>query len=351
MDMLTGKIILVTGGSGYLASWIIHDLLNRGARVHTTVRDLSDTNKYQHLLDLADKKNGQLEIFEADLLKRYSFLRAMEGCDYVIHTASPFFISNIENPGEELIQPALEGTRNILHSVERIQSVKRVVLTSSVAAIFSDNIDLTYTAGGVFTEEIWNHTSNSKYNAYSYSKTLAEKEAWSLVKKQKRWDLVTINPGFIFGPSLTRRIDSTSIKTMIELSDGTYRMGAAELMFGLVDVRDVSLAHVQALLKTKAKGRYILVNETGTFLDMANILRKHFKNGYSFPTFNAPKFLVRIMAPLVHGIPMRFVNNNVGYPVKFDNTRSRRDLEIDYTPIEKTLVDQFQQLIDDKIVT
>lgn len=148
------KPVLVTGGTGYLASWIVKQLLDQGFEVRTTVRNLAQKDKYAHLTALAVKSTGVLQFFEADLLKKGSFTEAMAGCELVIHTASPFKISGIKNAQKELIEPALEGTRNVLDTVNASESIKRVVLTSSVAAIFGDAIDIQKTENGTFTEAL-----------------------------------------------------------------------------------------------------------------------------------------------------------------------------------------------------
>ena len=146
------KPVLVTGGTGYLASWIVKQLLDEGRDVRTTVRNLAQKDKYAHLTEIAVKSKGKLQLFEADLLKSGSFSEAMKGCELVIHTASPFKISGIKNAQKELVEPALEGTRNVLDSVNKTESVKRVVLTSSVVAVYGDTIDIAKTEKGIFTE-------------------------------------------------------------------------------------------------------------------------------------------------------------------------------------------------------
>ena len=211
-DIDKTKKVLVTGGSGYLASWIIKMLLDKGVSVHATVRDPENRDKTAHLK--AFDKEGRLTLFQADLLDMGSFKESMQGCDIVIHTASPFFISGVKDPEKELIKPAKIGTRNVLETAKQISCVKRIVLTSSVAAIYGDNEDIKKISSGILTENDWNMTSSADHMPYSFSKTEAEEEAWKISKTQDQWDLVVINPGLIFGPSLTKREDSFSIKMM-----------------------------------------------------------------------------------------------------------------------------------------
>ena len=102
------KPILVTGATGYIASWIIERLLNQGYSVHATVRDPSRKEKIQHLYDLADKSSGQIQFFKADLLEPRSFDEAMQGCEVVIHTASPFVVTNYKDAVKDIIEPAVK---------------------------------------------------------------------------------------------------------------------------------------------------------------------------------------------------------------------------------------------------
>ena len=166
------KPVLVTGGTGYVASWIIKMLLEEGIIVNATVRDPSNIQKVEYLKALAEASAGQLKLFKSDLLDTGSFDEPMQDCELVIHTASPFFITGIKNPEEELIRPAKEGTRNVLESAKRNPTVQRVVLTSSVVAIYGDNADIALAPGGMFTEKEWNVTSSAEHQPYAYSKTL-----------------------------------------------------------------------------------------------------------------------------------------------------------------------------------
>jgi nucleoside-diphosphate-sugar epimerase len=342
------KPILVTGGTGYLASWIVKQLLDQGHEVRTTVRDLSQKEKYAHLTALAVKSKGVLRFFEADLLKIGSFSEAMAGCELVIHTASPFKISGIKNAQSELVQPALEGTRNVLDTVNATESVKRVVLTSSVVAIFGDAIDILKTREGIFTEEYWNTTSSADHQPYPYSKTLAEKLAWQMAGEQNRWDLITINPGFIMGPSLSKRTDSTSIEIMIQMATGKFRTGVPSGNMSFVDVRDVANAHILAGFTPTASGRHICTSADRSFLDLANALRKDF-SGFPLPKNFVPKWLFTLIAPMV-GFTRKYVKLNVGYDIKMDNSYIKKDLGLDFIPFEQTITDHFKQLIADGII-
>jgi nucleoside-diphosphate-sugar epimerase len=343
------KPVLVTGGSGYMASWIVKMLLEEGIDVHATVRDPLDAQRVAHLTALSKASTGKLKLFKADLLDFGCFDKSIQGCELVMHTASPFFITRTKNPEEDLIRPAKEGTRNVLEAAKRTPTVKRVVLTSSVAAIYGDNVDIKLAPGGLFTEKEWNGTSSAGHNPYPYSKMVAEKEAWAIAKEQNEWDLVTINPGWILGPSLSRRKDSMSINTMIQFANGTFKSGVPELWNGIVDVRDVASAHIKAGFTPKASGRHIIVSGEANLLDIANILRKHFGDAYPFPRRQAPKFIFWLIAPRL-GYTRKYVSRNVGHQIQFDNSYSKTDLGMSYIPIEQTVKDHFQQILDDGLL-
>ncbi|MFT5645704.1 MAG: nucleoside-diphosphate-sugar epimerase [Aureispira sp.] len=334
--------VLVTGGSGYIASWVVQQLLEQGYKVNATVRNKSKIAKVDHLLELQKKYTGKLELYEADLLEEGSFEKAMKGCELVIHMASPFKLK-VKNAQKELIDPALKGTRNILKQVNETATVKRVVLTSSVAAIYGDAIDVKETKNGLFTEEYWNTTSSLKHQPYSYSKTLAEKEAWKLQKEQSRWDLVVINPSFVMGPSLSNRIDGESTDFMIQLISGGFKTGAPYLSFGFVDVRDVAAAHILAGTKESASGRHITCATSKTMLEAASVLRKEFGNKYQLPSKQLPKFLMYLVGPLA-GFSWKFVRNNIGIAAGFDNSYSKNDLGLVYRDLSETFKDQVAQL-------
>ncbi|NMM49221.1 SDR family oxidoreductase [Marinigracilibium pacificum] len=334
--------IMVTGGTGYIGSWVVKGLLENGHHVNLTLRNKDNKEKYEHLLQIANTTDGNLEIFEADLLKFGSYDKSLEGCDTVIHMASPFKL-NVKDPIANLIKPALEGTENVLSSVNKFPHVKKVILTSSVVSIYGDAKDMKDQGLEYFTEDQWNTTSSKNHQPYPYSKTLAEKKAWELHDNQERWSLCVINPSFVMGPSLTKSSDSESLKFMKDLLYGKMQFGAPDLMFGVVDVRDVAEAHINAVEIDNTEGRHILSNESMTVLEMANTIRKSFPGKFKLPKSTSPKWLLKILGPFV-GISSKFVENNVGYPLRFNNTKSKKTLNIDYLSLEKTLQDMIEEM-------
>ncbi len=347
------KPVCVTGASGYIASWIVKYLLEDGFTVHATVRNPDNEKSVAHLKQAAQGTRGTLKLFAADLLKEGSFKPALEGCELVIHTASPFIIKGFKDAHKALVKPAVEGTANVLHSCNEVSSVKRVVLTSSVASVFGDNIEILTTKDGMFDEHDWNTTSSESHQPYSFSKVAAERKAWEIHDQQpdhtKRWDLVTINPALVLGPSLTKQTQSTSISVMQDLGSGKQLTGVPDLEFGLVDVRDVARAHIRAGLTPAAQGRYIVSEGTYSLMDMAEKLKTHFPK-YPLPKLQLPKLVIWLVAPIAAGISRKFIKRNVGYSIFFDNSRSRQTLGVEYRPIEATLQQHFQQMIDDGLL-
>lgn len=339
---------LVTGGSGYIGSWIVKELLEKGYTVRVAVRDRSNNLKFEHLTELAQHSKGNLEIWEANLLKEGSFDKAAKGCWSIIHVASPFTL-RFKNPQKELIDPALNGTRNVLNAASRSGTVKKVILTSSVAAVHGDAIDMKEKGLSEFDESHFNDTSSPSHQPYSYSKVIAEKEAWKIQKTQDQWKLVVINPSFVVGPSLTGKTDSESLNFMKNILSGKLAMGAPDLWFGFVDVRDVAHAHILALENRNAQGRYILAESTMCVLDLANMLRDLFGNKYKLPKRNSPKFLMYLVGPMF-GVNAKFVKRNIGYPIKLNASKSREKLKLKYMPIERSIEDMVNQMHELKLV-
>jgi nucleoside-diphosphate-sugar epimerase len=340
------KRILVTGGSGYLASWIVKQLLDEGNKVNTTVRNLDDKPKYSHLSELSEQHPGKLKIFEADLIKEGSYDESSRDCSIVIHTASPFKISGIKDSLKELITPAVQGVQNVFKSAIKAGTVHRIVLTSSAAAIYGDAADIRNTESGIFMEKHWNTTSSSNHQPYSYSKTMAEKEAWKIVAEHPEIELNVINPGFVLGPSVTSRKDSISISIIEQLISGKFRTGVPKGMHAVVDVRDVARAHLLAAFSPLLGYRFIAAPNHTTFTDMAAIIKKNFP-GLPVPTRSVPTWLFLMVGPFL-GYPARFIRRNIGYEIWFDNSLIKEKLGMTFRPLEETLVDQVGQLLDKK---
>lgn len=343
----TSKPVLVTGATGYVAGWLIKRLLEEGLTVHAAVRNPENQKKLEHLNAIAAGSSGQIKYFKSDLLTEGSYTEAMQGCELVYHTASPFTL-DVKDPQRDLIDPAVKGTQNVLDTANKTTSVKRVVVTSSCAAIYTDAIDTQNAPGGMITEEMWNTTSSLEYQPYSYSKTLAEEKAWDIEKTQNQWDLVTINPSFVMGPPLNpNTTTSESFNFLKQMGDGTLKMGAPKLGFGVVDVREVAEAHYQAGFKPEASGRYITSGHNTDLVEMAAVLLPKFGDTYPIPKKALPKWLLMIVGPMANKLfTRRFIRNNVNIPWKADNSKIKKELGIQFRPLQKTMEDAFQSLVD-----
>ena len=348
-NMNKNEPVMVTGATGYVAGALIKKLLENGMTVHAAVREPENKSKVSHLKNLEQSTSGKIIFFESDLLKDGSYLQAMNGCAIVFHTASPFNF-NIKDNKKGLIDPALKGTQNVLSSVDKTPSVKRVVLTSSCAAIYGDNKDIANYPDQIMTEEQWNVSSTSNHNAYSYSKTIAEKEAWSISKKQNRWKLVVINPCLVLGESISKYPTSGSFDLFKQLADGSMKSGAAPLELGAVDVNDVAEAHIKAAYFENAEGRHIIYNRSVKLIEIANIIKNKFGDKWALPKREAPKWLIWLIGPFVDkSLTRKMIKNNFGHPWRADNSKSKKFLSINYKPIEKSIEGMFQQMIDNGI--
>ncbi|CAN6567255.1 unnamed protein product [Malus baccata var. baccata] len=282
----------VTGASGYIASWLVKHLLQKGYTVKATVRDPNDAKKTEHLLSL-DGAKERLHLFKADLLEEGSFDAVVDGCVGVFHTASPAQISAPDpQVCAEIIEPAVKGTLNVLKSCAKFPAVKRVVLTSSMASVRMSGkpptsdvvLDETCYLDPLFCEK-------TKVRAFPYywiildidqwyplSKILAEEAAWKFAKGNGI-DLVSIHPGFVIGPPLQPTLN-VSVEFLLNIMSGI------EIPFincTFVDVRDVASAHIQAFEVPSASGRYCLVGQVADRLDTPKILRE------LYPTLSLPE--------------------------------------------------------------
>lgn len=334
---------LVTGGSGFVAGHLVDLLLREGWQVRTTVRSLANAQKNRALTDLAVRYPGKLELHQADLLREGSFDAAMNGCGVVFHVASPFLMpEQIKDGMKQVVEPALKGTRNVLDTVNRSPGVRRVVLTSTVGAIFGDYIDVRQMKDGILSEAYFNSTSTAENNPYHYSKVMAEKEAWGICGRQSRWTMVAINPGLILGPALTGASDSGSLFLLDEMLKGAFFYGAADFSFTTVDVRDVALAHLRAAQREQTKGRYILAEKTmSSFLDMARLLRPVHRRAWLLPRWTVPDAGVRLIGP-AFGLTQDYIRNHLGIRFTVDNQRSIDELGIAYRPLAETLKDHYE---------
>jgi len=305
------SIVAVTGASGFIAGELVHQLLEKGYTVRGTVRSIERAQPLQAVFP-------KLKLYEADLLKAGSFDECFKGVDYVFHTASPFLFA-FQDAQKDLIDPALEGTKNVLSSIDKnLDTIKKVVVTSSGAAVVQQILPEDKDTK-IWSEEDWNTTSTIVDSPYRLSKYLAEKAAWDWWKgKEDKVKLLTVNPCFVLGTPRNSRTDSVSISTMIKILNGTMKQsGCPNSAFGVIDLRNVAQAHIACVEKEGANGRYLLSSLEGVpQLQFTPYLRKH------FPQYPLPETQ----------------NGEVAYVPKYSQEKAKRDLGIEFYSIEDTLV-------------
>ncbi len=337
------KTVLVTGGSGFLGGWCIAELLLRGYRVRTTVRDLSREAEVHAGVGAQVATDDRLEFFAADLGADEGWGRAVEGCDYVLHVASPFPPAQPKDP-DELIVPARDGTLRVLRA-SLDAGVDRVVVTSSVAAV----------GGSVshssvpLTEEDWTDADNPKLTPYTRSKTIAERAAWDLVKEREETEkLAVVNPGAILGPMLSdsRSFSLELIERLLKGMPGTPRLG-----YSIVDVRDVADLQIKAMTAPEASGeRFIAVGEFRWMSEVAAVLRERLGAAApKVPRRSVPDLVVRGMA--IFDPSVRSIVGQLGRKVEMSSEKAKSLLGWSPRPIDETIVDCAQSMLDESATT
>jgi nucleoside-diphosphate-sugar epimerase len=332
--------VLVTGGSGFIASHCMLQLLAAGHRVRTTVRKLDREPQVRALLKAGGAEPGDaLACFAADLERDDGWADAIAGCEYVLHVASPF-PPKIPKDENELVTPARDGALRVLRAA-RDAKVKRVVLTSSFAAIGYGHP----AQAAPFDETSWTDPSASDVQPYVKSKTLAERAAWDFIKAEGgALELATVNPVGVFGPVLAADY-STSILIVQRLMDGAIP-GCPKLFFGVVDVRDVADLHLRAMTNPAANGeRFLAV--AGDFMPMrgmAQALKDRLgERARRVPTRELPNWLVRIAS--MFDPSARQLLPELGKPKNATNAKARRVLGWEPRSNEDSIVATAESLL------
>ena len=334
--------VLVTGASGFIATHIVHQLQKQGYKVRGTVRSLNNENKIKPLRQLCPDAKHELELVEADLLNEESWKDAVKDCEYVLHVASPFPAANPAHE-DELIVPAVNGTLNVLKAVAAEGVARRVVLTSSSAAV-SNGVEgnASHTAGTPYTEADWTDVDTVSA-PYFKSKTLAEKAAWDFVR-DKKFELAVVNPVYVMGPVLCGS-DFTSLEIPRRLLQ--HAMPALpKLNLPIIDVRDVAAAHIAAMTEPGAAGnRHILSAGNLWVREMALIIAGEFKSqGYSIPTYNLPNFAVKLAG--IFDKSLRMITPSLSKVSEMSNDRMRNILKIEPRDMKETVIDMCYSMID-----
>lgn len=313
-----GGRVLVTGVSGFVAGHVVADLRAHGYVVRGTARRGVDGG----------------DVVVADLSGDSGWAEAVDGCDYVVHVASPF-PKGVPSSSDEVVRPAVDGTLRVLRAAVA-GGVRRVVLTSSVAAVVSG-----HGGGGVRTEADWSDVDRSA--VYPRSKTLAERAAWDFAR-ESGLELVVVNPGLVLGPVLGPAL-STSVQVVHRLLvrdvPGSPRMG-----FSVVDVRDVAAAHRLALETASAAGnRYIVAGEHMWMREIAAVLAEEFNSrGYRVPTGALPTWMLRVLA--LFDPSVRSALDLVGRREDVSSDKARRELGWTVRSARESILDTAYSLIE-----
>ena len=335
--------VLVTGATGFLASWLIKELLDQSLTVHAIVEDATNIDQVGFLMNLAEKSKGELKLFSADLSIKNSCSQAMKGCNVVFH-ASPSYRTIDQHQITQFINHEISSVENVLNSVSQTSSIKRVVFTSSCKAMYCDAVDCYEIPGGSIKEDAWNTKASIDYKPMSYLKTLTEKKAWEMAKNQS-WELITLNPSFILGPSLNPNAKSPSFKFLNEIKRGIYKYGIPKLRTGIIDVRDLAKAHVLAGNKEDASGRYIASAHNTSLFEITNALKDKYGSKLPLPSRTLPKWVVLFVGPVFNkSLNRDALKNDVGYYWSADNLKIKLELGVLFRPLKETIEDAFASI-------
>jgi nucleoside-diphosphate-sugar epimerase len=330
--------VLVSGGSGFIGSWCVITLLERGYTVRTTVRDLRREAEVRAMVASKVDPGNRLSVHAADLASDEGWDAAAEGAEYVLHVASPLGVPPPKDP-DDLIIPARDGAVRVVRTAIKA-GAKRVVMTSSVGACSLGSRGLDNEGD----ETVWTDPDDPRADAYVRSKTLAERAAWDLIASEGgATSLAVVNPALVIGPVLGRDF-SDSVQVVQRLLSGKVP-GLPRLGFNIVDVRDVADLHVRAMTDPAAAGqRFIAAGEYAWMAELAALLRARLgKEAAKVPTGRAPDFLLRLVA--LFDRDLKAVTDGLGRKRTFSSAKARSLLGWTPRPMEDTILDCARSLI------
>ncbi|RIJ24220.1 aldehyde reductase [Henriciella barbarensis] len=331
--------VLVTGATGFIASHLILQLIERGYEVRGTARSTDKAARLNQILSDYAGKPVAIEIVAADLNKDEGWAEAVKGVDFVQHVASPF-PTDAPKSADELIIPARDGALRVLRAA-KAEGVKRVVMTSSMAAI---GYGWGEKRPETLTEVHWSNADNLKDNtAYARSKTIAEKAAWDYVNGEGAGlELSVINPVAVLGPAMSADV-SSSLQLVSQPLEGKLP-AFPKLSFGVIDVRDVARAHIEAMERPEAVGeRFICGGDVLWMDEMGEVLRKAFPD-QKIPKGTLPNWLVRLFAQI--NPPLKQVLPELGKKRAYSNKKLKTVLGIDPIPADEAIIASAKSLIE-----
>ncbi len=316
--------VFVTGASGFIAKHILRELFEKGYEVRASIRSDKRRDELEALYP-----GHSLEFAFLDLDKDDGWDTAMDGCDVLMHTASPFVLDTPKDP-QELIRPAVQGTLRAMNAA-KAAGIKRVVLTSSCAAIYKD---ASKSKAAPSDETNWTTPNHAAVSPYEASKTLAEKAAWNFVAENPDMALTTINPGGVFGTPMDDRYGA-SLELIERMISGAVPV-APPLSLPMVDVRDVAFMHVAAIDNDAAKGeRFAAAADTLMFVEAGKILRD-WNPASKAPKSQAPGWLLRILA--LFNAEVRELVPSLGMNLAVSGAKAEKVLGFAYVPVKDSLI-------------
>lgn len=335
-------LVCVTGSTGFIGSHITYLLLKKGYRVRMLVRPESRVSSKEMLGDFIKfAEPGQLEIFDYDLFSPDKISEAIKNAEFIIHTASNYTL-DVDNPQTQLLDVAVRGTINILNACEKNPSIKKLVFTSSVAAV-TDNPN-----GEILTENDWNSLSTINRNPYYFAKTLAEKSVWDRVRKGNvHFKCVSINPSMTIGPSFTPRLNESN-KVIKNLLSGNFP-GILDLSWNIVDVRDVAFAHVMAIETQRSEGRYLCTNKTLHMIDVINIIKMKYPSQWKLPKRRFDSKISNLIIKMLSffGKPGTgsYIRTHLGHISIFNNNKIIKEFNLAFKETDATVIDTITDLL------
>lgn len=339
------QTVLVTGATGYIAKHIVLQLLEAGYTVKGSARSTSREAELRSALETHISDPSALErlsVVALDLSKDDGWDTAMEGVDVLMHTASPFPLTQPKDENET-IRPAVDGAMRAVKAARKA-GINRVIMTSSTVAIMNTDLPAGRTT---YTEEDWSDLTGPMASPYNKSKTMAEKAVWDWQKAEAPdMQITMINPTFVQGAPLDKNF-GTSVEVVERLVKGSDPM-LPNIGFPVVDVRDIALMHLRALERPESIGkRFIGVDRFMWFAEMAKLLKSDHPNR-KIPTRVAPNFFIRFLS--LFDASIKTILPQLGQKQDVSGAQARNILGIEFRDTAKSIRDTGAFLIDNKLV-
>lgn len=328
------QTVLVTGGTGYVASWCIYQLLEKGFNVRTTIRNPAKESIIRSAVGVQDNR---LQFFIADLTKDKGWDEAARGCDYVLHVASPL-VGGDEKDLETFVVPARDGTLRVLRAAVK-EKVKRVVMTSAAAAARPR-----LSSNQASSENLWADPDDPQFDNYRKSKIYAERAAWDFMRSEGGGtEFTTVLPGAVFGPVLSKENAVGSVQIIEGMLKGNPP-AIPQIGFYVVDVRDLADAHIRAMLSPEAVGeRFICAGEFMWMGEIADTLKSNLKIGSEkISTKRLPNIVVKLLAPF--SPRLKSISPMLGKKFEQSSEKAKRVLGATFRPSIETIVECAESL-------